>query len=247
VKASAFGKVDNFVTLAKNFGEQTEHYDGFEAAVNARFGKSGLLKGGVSTARTVADNCFAADRPDLTTMLFGAAPAQGMTSAVSTNLGLPGQAFCKQTLPWSAQAQVKASAVYPLPLWGLETATAIQNVAGPADRANLFAANSVVRASSTLGRDLGECAGAANCAAVVGFGNLFTPNTLFEKRLTQVDFRVTKNIPIGRARMRASFDIYNLFNANSVLNINPTYGTTWPRPLLVLAARLFKFGGTIDF
>jgi len=43
------------------------------------------------------------------------------------------------------------------------------------------------------------------------------------------------------------FDIYNALNANTVLGINPTYGSTWLRPTAILAGRLFKFGAQFDF
>ena len=41
--------------------------------------------------------------------------------------------------------------------------------------------------------------------------------------------------------------MYNAFNANTVLQINPSYGAAWQRPLAVLGARLLKFGAQIDF
>jgi hypothetical protein len=43
------------------------------------------------------------------------------------------------------------------------------------------------------------------------------------------------------------FDMYNLFNASTVLAINTNYGPNWLRPSNVLGARLFKFGAQLDF
>ena len=43
------------------------------------------------------------------------------------------------------------------------------------------------------------------------------------------------------------FDIYNVFNASTVLSVNNTYGPTWLRPLTLLAPRLFKFGAEFNF
>ena len=74
-----------------------------------------------------------------------------------------------------------------------------------------------------------------------------TPNTEYEDRLNQVDFRLTKMIALGKARLRAMVDMYNVFNANTVLAATPAYGSTWLRPTAILTGRLFKFGAQVDF
>ena len=43
------------------------------------------------------------------------------------------------------------------------------------------------------------------------------------------------------------FDIYNIFNANTVLGLNSRYGPVFGQPSSILAGRLFKFGAQIDF
>ena len=55
---------------------------------------------------------------------------------------------------------------------------------------------------------------------------------------------------VGRARLQANFDVANLFNANTVLTVNAGYGGTtsiWPQALRILAGRVFKLGGQVDF
>jgi hypothetical protein len=76
---------------------------------------------------------------------------------------------------------------------------------------------------------------------------ILEPNTMFEKRLTQVDLRVTKVVRLRDVRLQGMFDVYNAFNANTVLALNNTYGSTWLRPTAILAGRLFKFGVQLDF
>ena len=56
VKPAKFGVVDNLITQAKNFGEQSEVFNGVDIGINARFGQGGSLQGGTSWGRTVADN-----------------------------------------------------------------------------------------------------------------------------------------------------------------------------------------------
>ena len=43
------------------------------------------------------------------------------------------------------------------------------------------------------------------------------------------------------------FDIYNLFNASTVLGVNTRYGPSWLLPSNILGARLFKLGVQVDF
>ena len=85
----------------------------------------------------------------------------------------------------------------------------------------------------------------------VTLNNLFEPNTEFADRLTQLDVRLTKAITIGRARVQGMFDVYNVFNANTVLALNNRYSVTgtnpWLQPTSILGARLFKFGMQFDF
>ena len=51
------GQVDNYTTLASNFGEQIEHWNGVDVSVNARLADGIVLQGGFSTGRTTTDNC----------------------------------------------------------------------------------------------------------------------------------------------------------------------------------------------
>ena len=67
---------------------------------------------------------------------------------------------------------------------------------------------------------------------------ILTPNSQFENRLTQLDLRLTKNINMGHARAQVNFDAYNVFNANTVLVRNNTFGATRGRPTVILAARI---------
>ena len=68
INPAKFGQVVNEVTLDTNFGEQRLEYDGVDVAMNARFGRGGLLNGGVSFGRTVTDSCFDVDAPGIVTV-----------------------------------------------------------------------------------------------------------------------------------------------------------------------------------
>ena len=42
------------------------------------------------------------------------------------------------------------------------------------------------------------------------------------------------------------FDIYNMFNASTITNVNQRYGLQWLTPTAFLPGRLFKFGVQLD-
>jgi len=216
VKPSKFGLNDTIISQADNFGSQSRAYNGFDVQLNARLANGASLTGGVSAGRTVSDTCDVAD--------------------------VPGQ-FCRNTVPFSGDAQIKINGSYPLP-WGLQASAVFQNLPGVPRSATAIYTNAQIVAS--LGRNLAQCGTAAVCNAVRAV-SIVEPNTLFENRQTQLDVRLTRVFRFGRARFSPRFDVYNLFNGANVLRLNNTFGAVWLRPLDVLGGRLLKFGGRIDF
>ena len=234
VTAAKFGRVDNLVQPATNFGEQYDRFDGVDVSLNARFGRGGTLLGGVSTGRSVSDNCAVVQ------------PNPQIAFAVSGGTAsLASDAFCHVVLPWSAQTQIKLAANYPLPWWGVQVSTTVQSLPGIPVFANYVATNAEIAPS--LGRNLSSCAAATgDCTATVNVA-VIPPNTKFEDRFSQVDFRVAKTIRIGNMRVQGMFDLYNLFNTSAVLSESFAYGPAWLRPSGVLGGRLAKFGAQVDF
>ena len=98
----------------------------------------------------------------------------------------------------------------------------------------------------SLGRDLSACV-SSPCTANVTVANIIAPNTIFEDRFNQVDLRVSKKVRVGRATFTGMFDMYNFMNTSTITALNTRYGAAWLTPVSILPARLFKFGGQIDF
>ena len=239
VKPAFFGRVDNLVTQASNYGGQTQVYNGVDLTLNGRFGQGGQFSGGLSTGRTVIDNCYINDNPSLTSPVFLNVPALPATSTVPRNSD-----FCHVSPPWSSSTQLKFLAVYPLP-YDIETSAIVQNSPGIPITASYVITNAQVQ--SVLGRSLAACPAAGTCTQTVRT-ELIPPNTMFEPRLTQVDLRVSRSFRMmGSARLRGSLDIYNIFNANSVLSMTPTYGASWRNAAQVLSPRLLRIGAQLDF
>ena len=235
VKPAKFGQVNNLVQDASNFGKQTEVYNGFDVSVNARFGHGGMLQGGMNTGSTLTDNCdVVRNNPQIALTVS----SQNSNTSTSGAGGRATQDYCHVTLPWSAQVQYKFSGSYPLP-FGFQAAATFQSLPGIPIFANYVVPNAQIVPS--LGRNL---AAGPNGTATV---SLLPPNTEFENRILQTDFRLAKTITLARTRVKGMFDIYNLFNNTGILSENFTYGAQFLRPGQVLAARLIKFGVQIDY
>jgi len=62
-----------------------------------------------------------------------------------------------------------------------------------------------------------------------------------------VDVRVAKRFTVGASRFEGTIDVFNVLNANHVLNQTTGIGSTWARPSLVLAPRIVRLGLTARF
>jgi hypothetical protein len=206
------------VTHANKFGEQTETFDGVDVTLNARFGRGGLLSAGVSTGRTVTDNCDAL-------------------------VDSPQKQFCHAVQDFSGQTQVKVNGFYPLP-WDFQFSGTLQNLPGLPYTASYVATNSEIAPS--LGRNLGACGTRPVCTSTA-IVELIEPFTQYEPRITQLDVRFTRIFRFQTGRLLGNFDIYNVFNASPVLSLVSRFGPAWLQPTTILGGRLFKFGVQYDF
>jgi len=248
VKPSLFGRVDNVRTQASNYGNRTEVYNGMDVTLTARFGQGGRFSGGVSVGRTITDACEVATK--VQEALFG---VDGLSSG--TNIG-PGTLTtgvagswssvldCKVTPPWSAGTQAKFLVVYPLP-WDLQFSAIYQNFAGVPITATYAVNNGIV--SPSLGRSIAACG--ASCVATSNFGNIeaVSPGAVYEDRQQQVDLRFTRRFAIGRANLRPSLDLSNIFNAGNVYAANTGLGSQWLVPYEIQGGRLARINVQFEF
>jgi hypothetical protein len=148
--------------------------------------------------------------------------------------------------------------VYPLPWWELQTSATFLNVPGASQSSAATAAGNQTWVTATLvatkaeiapslGRNLAACptaTGPCNATAIV---TVTEPFTMYESRGNQMDVRLSKIFRRGRTRLQANFDVYNLFNSSDIGNLNLRYGPAFLRPNSILAGRLLKFSGQLDF
>jgi hypothetical protein len=236
------GVVDDYVTFASNYGEQTEYWHGVDVGVNTRLSRGIILQAGLSTGRTVTDNCEVVTKsPEISSGLMvasGTAVVPRPTSQAvpfGSSTGSGAVPYCQLATNWLTQ--VKGLGSYTLPRVDVQTSVSFQSFPGPVLYANYVATNAVIAPS--LGRPL---SGGLTNATV----NLVPPGTLYGDRVNQLDLRVSKILRFGRARTSLSLDVYNLLNVNPVTSYNPNFASGLA-PLRILQARFAKVGMQLDF
>jgi Carboxypeptidase regulatory-like domain/TonB dependent receptor-like, beta-barrel len=145
---------------------------------------------------------------------------------------------CRVVTPFSAQTQFKLHGIFPFPA-DVVASFLFQNLSGPTFDAN-YAVSTAVVAQTTLGRPL---SGGVQSITVP----LVPPQTLFEDRISRVDVRLSKIFRMGRYRIQANLDAYNLLNASSIRAVNSTFGAQWQTPTQILDPRIIQVGGQFSF
>ena len=217
----------NFVTLSSNYGKQIEHWNGMDFNLSARLAGGLLVQGGVSTGKTVTDNCeISAQLPEIQT---------NATIFTIANTAIQPQQYCNQDSGWVTQ--VKWLGTYTVPKVALLVSAAFQSAAGSTLAANYNAPNAVVAPS--LGRPLSG--GAANATV-----NLVNPGSLYGDRINQLDLRIGKVVKFGGSKASLNLDLYNLTNADIVLGESSDFAI-WRRPTQLQTARFAKISAQFDF
>lgn len=242
VKSTKFGLVDNFVTLASNYGTQREHYDGVDVNVDARLSRFTLM-GGLTTGRKAANDCDVVAK--LPEVLLTTPTAPNATAPGVTPIRRPLE-FCDLQTPFLTQ--IKGLTTYTIPRLVVQVAGTFQSkptvgqnfpsIASESLVGNWVVANAQV--AQSLGRPL---SGNAAVTAV----NIVKPGTLYYPRLNQFDIRFAKMVRFEQRRLNFSLDVYNVLNSSAGDNYQQTYGTSWLTPLSIIPARFAKLGVQFDF
>ena len=230
VKPEVFGRApDGLVTVAENFGKQTDVWNGVDVTFNARPGDGTLLQGGVTTERRSTNNCEVARLAGAPPPRRGGGLGPYNPAGFDPDEGALLGNFCD--LNGTFLTQLKFLAAVTIPVIDVSVSASVQNLPGPQILAIYSASNADVAAS--LGRRL---SGRARDVDV----NLIEPRSQYGDRVNQVDVRIGKILRFAGARANLGFDIYNLFNTSAVLAQNPTFGRRWQDPETILNARFAK-------
>jgi hypothetical protein len=243
LKPAKVGQVDNYYTFASAYGKQFENWQGFDVGINTRLGPGMILQGGVSSGRTVTDNCgVLAKSPEIQS---ATEPPGALAALSNTPADVP---YCHKDSGYLTT--VKGLGSYTIPRVDVQVSATFQSYLSPAAAgsqitnpifsmvaANFVATNPVIAPS--LGRNLSG--GAVN--ATVG---LIAPGSIHGDRLQQLDMSIAKIIRFGGRRATAKFDVFNVLNNNAVLTENANFAR-FRSPTSILQARFAKIGLQFDF
>ena len=104
ISPTAFGKTDNFIARASNYGSPANYWHGVDVQVNARLRGGVTVQGGTSTGRIVNDTCDLA-------------------------IDNPSQYNCHKVYPF--QTEIRGMAIYTVPKIGVQLSGTMQSRPGP--------------------------------------------------------------------------------------------------------------------
>ena len=215
--------------------QNTSAYNGFEVTANLRRDKF-IVFGGVTTDRLVTSNCDGSTA----TQDIGARGASARDNPNSLR-------FCNVTLATSGQpagvfrTAVKASASYSFP-YDIQVSGSFASIPGPGIRADYTVT------SALAGRSIiGSTTGAASTIV-----NLVEPNSLFLDYQNRLDLRIGKMFKFDRTKIQGFVDLFNVFNAGTVMSVNQTFGAVaatnaWLTPTTIMDGRYVRFGMQVNF
>jgi len=194
-----------------------DYYDGMELSLQARLPNGGMVSAGWTGHKHQQDTCGFTDNPN----------GVSLSDLIDVNTTtLRGGRFCDQTgqleIPW--RHDYKLFGTYPLP-WDFEVSGSVQSYSGNEQEirwtppASYYPDGQRTRSSAV---------------------QLVEPGSLYLERWNQTDIAFRKLFRFGQYQMSGQADIYNLFNANSVIQQVDSYGSTLFQPTRVLQGRMLR-------
>ena len=234
----------NFVTLAKNYGDQTEVFNAVNLSVNSRLQNGLTMQVGVGTGRVVTDDCGVVQSlPEtLHANAFTGNPANPVTNSRSFAVAARTLERCEQNHGWRTSAQ--GMVTYLVPKIDVNVSGTFQDLPGTATSNSTGISMSAIAGIPVTSTNLGRPYGSGPNAR---FFNIIEAGDLYVERMRQLDLRLSKLFRVGPTRTSVNFDFFNVLNSNAVINENITYGAAWRTPQLILLPRIFKLSAQFDF
>lgn len=222
IKPALFGQVNSVVGLVSKFGQYTDVYNGVDVNGVGRVGPVNF-SGGWNIGNT-----------------FTSGNVNGITFAKTKRcfvVDSPQELFnCESGNPYQNRFKVNGSLALPR---DVQAAFVYQNLPGAGYTALTTFTNAQI--APGLGRNL------AGNTANVQVDLLPAGSKYLEDRINQLDLRASKILHVHGSRLQANFDVFNVFNANTIVGVNGTVGPNWLVPTAILDGRLMKVSFQIDF
>ena len=240
------GQVDELAQSYKNFGEQTENWQGVDFSVVARLQNGLTVQGGTSTGRRLADGC--AVRAKLPELGTGNRHGLATNSSVTANVNCPRG---RRIRPLGEEPLLPHRGTLQN---GLPRARIVHRP--ESGRAGVRDMGEHSRGLPAGGLHRDQCVdrgGAAAARPAADRGptqvNLIAPATLWGERHNNVDMRIAKILRFGGMRSQVGVDIFNLLNADTVTNYNFGFvpGGSWLTPTTITPARYARISVQVDF
>jgi hypothetical protein len=146
--------------------------------------------------------------------------------------------FCDSVPPF--RTTLKASAAYTMP-WEINLSGSFSSIPGPSVSANYTVTSAIANRPI-----IGSTAGAASIVT-----NLIEPGTVFLETQKRLDLRLGRTFRFGQTKIQGFADIFNVFNAGTVLTVNQTYAAAgvnaWMTPNTITDGRYVRFGMQLNF
>jgi hypothetical protein len=217
VNPSLFGQTNNFISLADNYGNQTQHWNSVEINVTARVRQGLTFQGGTSTGRLTTNTC------EIRAQLPESAPLNP---------------YCNVVPPFLTQFKGLASLM--VPKIDVQVSGTMQSIPGATLAANFSVPTAV--AAQTLGRPLAGNAAFATVNLVAPGTVLGDRINQLDLRAGKVlrfgRVRTQLSVDLYNALNSSAIQSYNqTFIANG----------RWLTPTLILPARFAKLTAQVDF
>jgi hypothetical protein len=172
-------------------------------------------------------------------LLFGGVTTDRRAAATCDERDNPNSArFCDSFPPF--RTTVKLSGAYTFP-YDIQVSGSFASIPGPGVSANYTVTSAI--ASRPI---IGSTAGAASTVV-----NLVESGTLFLDKQNRLDLRLGKTFRLDRYKIQGFADVFNVFNAGTVIRVNETFAASgtnqWLTPTGILDGRYVRFGLQMSF
>jgi hypothetical protein len=165
--------------------------------------------------------------------VINAGTSTGRSTSVACEVeNLNSLRFCDQSLyDTPLQTSFKMSGSYPVPFFGLRVSGMFQSLPG-AERSITYQVTRTLLPTLT--------------AASVNV-RLNEPGTVYNQRVNQLDFTLSKSFKRGNLDVRPQLTLFNALNANPATSVINAYGSSLDNISAVLNPRLLQLGVTVKF